>query len=1852
MKNYKFLHLQSYFAQQYLLHSENRLVFRGGKRSPEKPSAAEKKELRNKIKGHKEQIKETQKKSESFKKQLDKYFTQKNTFEVKKVSDIKDILRKVLANSTDPNAKENKAFGNYVMDLFKNVDYVVNKNKAELKKHEPLKVTVNPGGVIDFADQDDKRVLSVDLKKESFYATKINELKNKVSNLRDRINQKKTKVIKQTRDKHTQLSKTINFSGKFGKLHEAIKNSPKLKGKVKVVKVGRDYVVKFLGKNKKERRKNELKLKIEDIFNLGLVNRYPESVLKIHVTNPGIVSYYATYVPSRGSFYIDGTDKRATIYQNGRIRVLKFQVIKNPPKASRNASNLSTVKSSLSSKARTKAQVEANKQRQFEREQRKDYLFNKYYNFIFKKDRFGGHKLLQSAEDFNNWSRVSHVLGPILAAPPFNIKTASLQKRYMELVIQGTGFWDPNWEMQGKDFFKYGGIRYKGGYEQFIKDYKRLSKKFDTNESLSDKEMEHLEILEDIAVAIARVYEALKTMKPLKAGQESQKEKFERTTLLNIPKATTKELKEIKSNNYLFYHLPLLTHEKEQSSPQIDILVGNSVNRKLFAQVEKAANKLPKGAISEGDMWRYRNNPTRLLFLTFGFDTLVAKGSIKKVDNKRYVLTKVPTTNKWAELALKHQAEQSKAKAGNMKSWEKVRGSLSAHHKAMNFINKIFSGKETSVANNLRSNWSRFCHWEWAKKKYVSMGNLTDVESYGKNEFNLATVEKRGYLDLKRQVSERSGESGMFRIPENKHGELINTVNSYLVKGIHMTIANAPKKERTKVIRNLLNTFGLNIEIKKDDLENATAIASLISVKGLSTKYLTPDQIKFIRLGFVEDRYMKSVEKKEMKDQYFSDYPHIRKIQEKLYKQGLAITQMPKVEADIHAGMGILMKSKKVVGAGGFAGFTIRYKSMQGHAVHATLGFGGLKEGMSIHAALGAKFKLSKSWNLYIDVGAGAALTKGGSGVGAGATARVETGFVPNSANKVGIGGGVGVGLGGLGFSLYAYWRYDTEQALKNIEKEALEKFAQIERTSGWNNKVPLIRSHPDYNVRKMVAHLDEVYGKKGKNGKIVKPCPPKIIYYAYEKAKGKLLNAARLKQKLPPIKEVGFGGVVSTSGFGGGLWLTVQVPWTEEVVAVRHPVAGFDRYSAETEASKDLEKKLGKKVTIVKDFVMKGENAMLYFDSQMGGKGLARIGRLQKSQMEQLSADSSFEQIKKIMAKLNIDAKLVPRDAKDKSKGYFVQITPLNIEGSNVEIQIDPELRQKGVILDNKSTPQRILLTASAVKTLFITRKRIKFPFQSKGAMDLNIITFKTDKKRYTPEIREESVQYLYKKQGERYQVVEGENARQIPKDLRNVMTLAAFRGSKRKFEKFDNIQLINFKKYRRASKDMEKALRVVTSKEFKLNPGNTPHLRKFARQWYNLNQTYFLRKLIQMRTPATEEKFKTLLFKKLIKDYDTYRANLSGTKPLSQYEQNVLYAMLMDRSFLKIAKNPSRNMPKARIERALSIRKSLFKQYMVKFVTKWKAKYPDAWKQIKEADPNITPAAVANLIALAMPKNYAHMKEMLQEPTQIGRHMKFLSYTQKLKSESMPSAYGGANPEAIRKNFFKMFGVTKFNLSSKLDKRKQAVARVILNLISPLKMGELKDNKERVNFLDSELSLMLISLYDPEKGISPMIEVLGMSNYENMTKLYSALRNEKDPAKAAKLLQNSAIRKSFDQFRKMVLKVRNAQLSGRKSAEYNKFTIHFDTEVMAGPYLKCANGTIAVRQRFRITTKKSLRIPWAGARAERSVHTGGKFRKKAVYLKIPILGFYVPGTTPKKPYTPPDRGTPEKPYTPPSRN
>lgn len=80
------------------------------------------------------------------------------------------------------------------------------------------------------------------------------------------------------------------------------------------------------------------------------------------------------------------------------------------------------------------------------------------------------------------------------------------------------------------------------------------------------------------------------------------------------------------------------------------------------------------------------------------------------------------------------------------------------------------------------------------------------------------------------------------------------------------------------------------------------------------------------------------------------------------------------------------------------------------------------------------------------------------------------------------------------------------------------------------------------------------------------------------------------------------------------------------------------------------------------------------------------------------------------------------------------------------------------------------------------------------------------------------------------------------------------------------------------------------------------------------------------------------------------------------------------------------------------------------------------------------------------------------------------------------------------------------------------------------------------------------------------------------------------------------------FKRFAVLVNGIRNAQLNGDPSYTFeNKYIFHIEkTDIHAGAYLKCGNGTIALSQRFGITTTDTKRVStarWYSAKTEKNI-------------------------------------------------
>ncbi|MBN1494539.1 hypothetical protein JW911_02240 [Candidatus Peregrinibacteria bacterium] len=1726
--------------------------------------------------------------------------------------------------------------------LKKGIIGFANKNRDKFEKEilpkintaDSLKLVLVNGKVnlISTKTNNEATLISIDLKQHSehFKVLERHEAAKQriIAGIEKRLSDAKKNV-----NAHVTLNKLLNSA-------QANRTIMPIEGQLGV------YKINF--KNSKGRLDYNLQktTRIHDVFNLRDLESGNVRII-IQVQDTKGKPYYATYY--QNSFYkcdVNGNviyDKkgninRAKIFDGTTVSLVRYESARAP-----------AVKPAEALTTQVKERKETEKAREAREAQmsgRKNRLFSEYYDYIMKSDHFRGHKYLQSTKDFEKWFDRSQVISRILSEPPYNLMSPTDQKTYMRRVIGSV--WSS--EIQGKDFFNEGIELYKGGYKQYIKDYKRLYALKEKGQ-LTPEQNKQLTTIFNIGVAIARVYEALKTMEPLNARQESPREELSRTVFLNIPEASADEKDQInkayeqKKGGYDTYPLYELQFGQERQAADIKMIVPANIKAQVMSQY-KEGKDLPPDRVRSSDIGAIGLDPVKFMFWAYGFENMVKMGFIKKVDENRYILTKAPKNSSWLSTSLQILKEKG-LHPMNSHSWEIIRGELdkSNHTKSVSFIKKIFDSDRTSVQNNLRSNWSRFWHWEWAKTKYVDMSKL-NKKTYGRNDFELEAVEKRGFMDMMEKLAKRTGETGMYRI-EDKNAA-VNLANQYLEHGIRISIVNAGDTAKANEIMEKLKKefgvysgfkpFGANkAENEKILQENVANLINKIRIKSLDSS-LSPSVIKFIRLGFLEARYIETIQNVDVQDQYFSNDPNIRKAQEALVKQGMALNQMPKVEVDFKAALGALVNSDKKVGVGGGVGVTLKYKNPNGHEVHASIAIAGLQQGVGIGSAIQYAYKKGRM-KVFIGAGAGAGWIKdSGWALGGAAYAGTEIDVGKAKDNAIGVIAGAGASLpGGVGVSVGLYWKWDQEKNLQGKIKYEMDKFREIEAISGFNpEKIRRIRNHPNINVQRLVTYLDNTFKNAG-------GCPDKILYACWERTKDKIINACGRNQELPWAKEFGLAAGIGVSkhgipGGGGGFYLTFQVPWTQEIVAVRHVVGRFNQFKQEKDAERDLSAQLKKPVHVIEGFELKGENALLYFDSRMGGKGLARVGQVKNSTETKTYPSSSFELIKRVFKDIDIEVRLV---------GNFVELIPLRIEGSNVEFQLDPDLKSKGLVLDNDSTPQRILLAASALDVLMIARKQIAFPFAHHKGMNLTIITLKTSTERDTGTIRNQSPYYIYKRDGQRYQLVKGESTRDFTKADANVMTLKEYKDRERKgarFEKFENIGAISKQEYQDLSGKMDTALSVKGPEQFSMSQENGKYVANFGASWFAKNRKFFTR-LITRETMANAAANRKIIFTKLQKDYA--KGKFEGAKPLNDYEMNILYSILIDLSFTAIEKEAGRNKASERqINESLERRNAAFRQYMIRYINEWRTQNAQAWKEVQKAYPEATPEVIANYLFQCMPQDYTQLRSKLTKPQQITENMKFMSFTRKTGGEAVPSVYGISNTNEIQNRFFKVFGPTTLNLNA-LDARQKAAAQMVLNLLSPLNMKEtLTTAQEKMEFLNSDLALSLISLYDKNSGIYPMIEVLGKDNFVRLTAIYKYARQH-NIADVNKLLIDPQNAAAFNEFHKLVLGVRNAQLNGEKTYKYKEFTITNDTKVMAGPYLKCANGTIISRQRFAITTSKKLAVPWTGAYAKRNVLVKGVQRKEAAWLTVG-LGIWVqkpnqPPSPPTKEATPSDQPPPK---------
>jgi len=1706
----------------------------------------------------------------------------------------------------EKNHKETNNRYNFITPLLEDISKIARSNLNIINRYIPISIQLGPGSVLEFYNDKKKFSLKFDLKLDSPRLQLIQSQLDHLQRSKERKAQVREQIHARTRTQLSGMRQSINPSAEFTNQLMRTSKSPYLKKK------GDIFVIDFKGKSRHIDRKAEKQTKIQDILDLSRLNG-GNMYVRIHLdgVSPNGVKhkYWAYYHPTQRTFIVEGTTKRARVFHGTKIDKIEYRVA-TPKKAT-----MPIVAPSRKQKKAPRISESRRRAERLGRIERKNWdNFHRNHAYIFKNKRFYVPRFIQDDDDFkNNWGRIDATLEGSLARPPFNLRSTKARRKYIQDVIQGNSMFDLNSRLYAQDFFETkvnGKNLYKGGYKKFLKDFHSVDKKMARlgMDYLHPRNAEETDLakkwskLQSIAFGLASVFNALGRLSIHPKQAETNTDIY-RIKFLGIKQISEREMKKLRPLKY--HSLQSLLHGKENAPSGIDIGVSNKIltNIKNIVIDNEAPNlNIRKLLKAKGGL--------KLMFMAFGLNSLIERGCVKKLDGKHYVIVRIPT-NGWSNALL--TIENNKAKLydpsrENLKKWEEVRESINNGRRARNFILKIFRPNGSEVKQNINW-WKKLWHWDFKNKKKITMAYL------GKITLNPSDLEKhvatdRGYWDMMEKTSKRVEGTSLYEPQKEK---VLRLSNQYLEYGLLATFMNTSPKNLKDVTNQILRDFDIENKVhlktplnkKENRIGNIKEIHRAISLKGLNPAYLTNAHIKMIRMGYVLGRQIETASNwsEVMKDN-LSTKPLYRKIQLKALRDGCPIYKLKEVEQRVHLAIFGLSQSMHAPGVhnlnvrGGGGAVAIDLGEWAGQKWHMSVGAAGVDGKFMPFAEVGAAIKLGKKVKLKWSLGT----TIGFSG----ASAAVE--FPVTSEWDMYVGAGVGVdwqGKAGIGATIGARWdklRAERIRETKALKERGVKEIDKLISAGNTERAVALILRN-------------KTFGEYVKALKAKFNLPSSVLVDIYQNARTQWLNAARRGVKIPAVTGFGVGVFAGASvnpgetGVSVGAYITFKIPGTTVNYVIRQEHPKYSEYVQTQIAQETLKKKLlkaGNGRNVISSFVLSANSGVVYFDSRLGRGHIARPNgtsemrqsiaiRQGREQIANIARKGTLDAIRRTFSNLDMHVEMVP-DPKN-PKQHLLAISPLQTQGSNVEMLIDPKLKSKGIILDKANN--RILLAASEARKLYVTRTKYRYPFARKGAMNLEVIAFKDDLRRSNIEIREDSPHYIYKYKGEKYAMVRGEARTGLSEESSNTITLEQYKKRKARLETFKDKKLeFSLLEGKKLTSKMSDA---VGYKEQEPVRFDQLRLKDFADSVLEKHMEAFQKGLVRVDTPEKEAIFKTEVFGRLKDDFKKFAKDILKNPNLSLNEQelNLLYTYMINQSFSKLM-----SKSEAVINRRLEKRNKLFRAYMKNYINNFKAKYPDKWAEIKAIDPTISPDSIANYLMLTMPQNANQLRAFLgRKGLPIEEGLKFASYTRKYDDkhkahEAFATSYGTQMPESM-KPILEMVNPTKLNINSP-DPRERAAARLILQVMSPLSTENLETPQGKKDFLTSELSLLVISMYDEKTGISPMIEVLGKKNYQGMIAIYKALKEGKGLAGAI-----NANSQAFDQFKILVMGIRNAQLNAQPTFVFkNKYIFHLNkTEVYSGPYLKCGNGTIAARQQIGLSIKREQTGQWYGARTARNI-------------------------------------------------
>ena len=931
---------------------------------------------------------------------------------------------------------------------------------------------------------------------------------------------------------------------------------------------------------------------------------------------------------------------------------------------------------------------------------------------------------------------------------------------------------------------------------------------------------------------------------------------------------------------------------------------------------------------------------------------------------------------------------------------------------------------------------------------------------------------------------------------------------------------------------------------------------------------ITEKQIKAFQTGFILKQSQKFAEQIQEarnalteNDETMQNHPLFRQIASQLLEKGVSPEKIKKIKEKLLFAGGVSFKNGKFEGAGLGVPFEI------GDGLTVVIGLGATTNGDVIAgAALDIKVYRGNK------VEASVVFTMGIQGVSAGARATLSTEYV----NLHGFAGGawswdkiIPTSLGSFGIS----WNMDAQ--LKRDIKEAEGNTNYAAAWNEWKN-IPTNNIEAKYEAAKKIPQIWAKVGPLQETFSLTNADVVHMLEGIKDQMTSKVLN--NLESPIPLFAYVGFG---------------IMAP------AIPIPHVAFKLGSAtisipnRTAISAELSNSIiNKKLKIALEKLDKGEEKISVFHEQTGSIVYSRDGKLLKLESSEeidlkdweTTPESYNDALKKAEIKLT------------KNANGTMEITDLNPNRKDVEIHIDPTLRDLALISDSGK-----VLIEGNIDDLIITRKRYSLPFEiaEDTASMRDSITIKqrssirgqrddawiqNHEKGFFQKLESEESFSLYGENQGNIKKINGYSKVEDPTKLNS--DIASLIAKRPKLSgKLDKKTIQELKEKISARR---KAMKALDSK-------------KYENQEIRENLFPNLDNLMDTNNEF-KTKFESLIeepekIAALVSEYGETTETLKGIgKNGHEKELNFAVIHLLNRWFTNVFRESSKKGADEKLSkkeiRALNKKVLKGMEKKIEYVKKH-VFLPEFEKTIASMDPKPSMSAkeiTEKLINDVYKGILTYLKnpnadfrkltvEAIPEGAQLisgsrlyekGERKGALAET--TNYSTMPKA------EALLHDFGFLEGTTgRYKLDSTNPKEKE-MARVLLEMASPIP-------KDDIEFLKSPLAQKIAGL--KSHALLCYTKETGFDDYDKISELYT------DPT----ILQNSeAHKEALNRFKDLVKEIRKSQIDGttfeRQIGETGlTVRINLETNIVHGAYSKCTNLSFYTEETGKIEIIKKVK-------------------------------------------------------------